>query len=119
MPKVPLFFIILVILLIYSGIVYFLRPDNNGVYKAGASLQADRAVSQARHLYASRKAQGENLSFGPCLSDALMPNWVADLVHNPRQAIDDEAAYQCPAFLENKANHFVELDLDGNVVRVK
>lgn len=119
MPKKLLFFIVLITILLYAAFIYAQRPHDDGVYKVGQSLEADRAVNQAKHFYALRKASGENFSTGPCLSDALMPNWVADIVHNPRQPVDDLPAYQCPAFIEGKSKHFVELDLEGNVVRVK
>lgn len=119
MPKNALFFIVLFIILSYSVFIYLARPEDDGVYKVGKSLEFDRAVNQAKHFYGLRKAAGETFANGPCLSDALMPNWVADIVHNPRQPTDDLPAYQCPAFLEGKSKHFVELDLEGNVVSVK
>lgn len=119
MPKNPLFFIVLIIILLYATFIYLMRPEDNGEYVVGKSLESDRAVNQAKHFYGLRKASGESFANGPCLSDALMPNWVADIVHNPREAIDDQTAYQCPSFLEGKAQHFVELDMEGNVVRVK
>lgn len=75
------------------------------------------AKARAKEFYNSLVAQGEDLSNGPCLSNNLTTNWVADLVHNPREAIDDVPANQCPAYLNGTAKHFVELDLSGNFVR--
>jgi hypothetical protein len=60
-----------------------------------------------------------DFSCGPCLSDALMPDWVLDVAHNPRQAMDDLPSNQCPSFREGRAKHFVELDLEGNLIRAK
>jgi hypothetical protein len=75
------------------------------------------AKARAKEFYNSLLAQGEDLSSGPCLTDNLTTGWVADLVHNPRQAIDDEFANQCPSYVNGTAKHFVELDLSGNFVR--
>jgi hypothetical protein len=61
----------------------------------------------------------EDLSAGPCLSNNLIPDWVADIAHNPRQAVDDLPANQCSAYREGQAHHFVELDLDGNLIRAQ
>lgn len=88
-------------------------------YKPGYSYEIDQAVNQAQNLYAQKKNSKEDLSNGPCLTNDLMAGWVVDLVHNPRQAIDNNKEYQCQAFREGRATHFVELDLDGEVVRVK
>ena len=52
------------------------------------------------------------LASGPCLSDRdyfPYPDWVCDVVHNPRIAIDDFPENQCRKFREGKAHHFVEV----------
>lgn len=77
-----------------------------------------RAIEGAHRLYDARKASGKSMSRGPCLGE-IMPGWVADVVHNPRQPIDEDPDNQCRDYLKGKAKHFVELDLEGNVVRVK
>lgn len=119
MPKTPLFFTVLIIILGATFIIYSQKPDSNGVYKPGAWQEADTAVNQAKHFFAIRKSTGEDLSSGPCLSNALLNGWVADIVHSPRQAIDDLPQNQCSAILEGKAAHFIELDVNGNIVKVK
>jgi hypothetical protein len=48
-----------------------------------------------------------------------MENWVADVAHDPRQPVDDDPANQCEEFRAGEAEHFVELDPDGNVIRVE
>lgn len=89
--------------------------NSGGVTKS----DIDIAVNQAKYFYQMKRSQGEDLSFGPCISNALMPDWVADIAHNPRQTIDDLPANQCPAYLEGRARHFVELDLEGNLIKAK
>lgn len=91
----------------------------HGGFTSTPKSEIDKAVNQARALYLQRKQSGDNFLNGPCLSNAILPNWVADLVHNPRIPADDQPQNQCPAFLEGSASHFVELDLEGNLIRAK
>ena len=77
------------------------------------------ATARAKEFFNALKAQGEDIANGPCLSENLTTGWVADLVHNPRQAVDDVSANQCQNYLNGTAKHFVELDLDGNFIRAK
>jgi hypothetical protein len=46
-----------------------------------------------------------------------MPKWVVDVAHDPRQAVDDDPANQCEAYREGEADHFVELDPQGRLIR--
>lgn len=92
----------------------------NYVCKPGQSSEYDKAICQAQALYDKQAlAPGNDFSDGPCLSNDLLPGWVADIVHNPRQPIDDMPSNQCQAFIEGRANHFVELDLKGKVIRIE
>jgi hypothetical protein len=75
-------------------------------------------VDAAQALFRQKKADGVSMSRGPCLGE-IMPGWVADVVHNPRQPIDEDPANQCAAYRKGEARHFVELDTEGNVVRVQ
>lgn len=93
-----------------------IRGDN---YKPGVSEVLDKAVNQAKHVFSQNKKLGVDFSSGPCLTNALMPGWVADIAHNPRLAIDDLPENQCQAYKEGRASHFVELDPDGNLIRAK
>lgn len=78
----------------------------------------DLAIAKAKELWRVKFQLGEDLSAGPCLSNDLIPDWVADIAHNPRQSVDDLPENQCSAFREGKAHHFVELDEQGNVIQV-
>ncbi len=88
-------------------------------YQPGISEEFDRAVNQAQLVYRQAVKRGENLKSGPCLTNALLPGWVVDIVHEPRTPEDDLPGNQCKAYLEGSAEHFVELDIDGNVIRVR
>lgn len=116
MPKDKLVIIALIVILTTA---YLTLAFNTGFPKAAPKSEKDSAINQAKLLYRQDKENGRDFSNGPCLSDALMPGWVADIAHNPRQAIDDLAQNQCPAFVIGKAEHFVELDPDGNLIRAK
>lgn len=113
MPKSLLVALALTAVILTALVTYGL--NFGGVTKS----DIDIAVNQAKYLHEMKKQQGEDLSNGPCISNALMPDWVADIAHSPREAIDDLPANQCPAYLEGRARHFVELDLKGNLIRAR
>jgi len=116
MPKNTVFVIALLVIILTISATLFL---NNYVIKPVSKTEIDTVVNQARLLYRQKKATNENLVNGPCLSNALMPNWVADLAHSPRIPVDDLSENQCSGYIEGRAQHFVELDLDGNLIRAK
>jgi hypothetical protein len=106
--------IVLVIFLITLSVVWIIlshrSPSNNPTPQG-------QAAAMAIQLYQQKKAQGTDFSRGPCLSNNLMPDWVADIAHNPRQLVDNMPENQCPAYREGQAHHFVELDPDGNIIK--
>jgi hypothetical protein len=80
-------------------------------------VEADEeTIALAKRAYERAKAQGVDMSRGPCLG-VIKPRWVADVTHDPRQEVDDEPENQCAAYREGKADHFVELDPEGNFIR--
>jgi hypothetical protein len=93
-----------------------------GLMEPGAALAAratkEQAVKLAQEAYQQALARGESLSQGPCLG-VIMPGWVVDIAHKPRQTIDDRPENQCAAYRMGEAGHFVELDPQGNVIRVR
>lgn len=96
-----------------------LGSDRGKTYKPGVLAENDRAVRQAQLVFQRYKDGEMDLSAGPCISNDLLPGWVADVVHNPRQPIDDQIEHQCQAYIEGRAQHYVELDMEGSVVRIK
>jgi len=79
--------------------------------------EKDQAVEAAQKVFAEMKATGVDMSSGPCLSDEIISDWVADVAHSPRQEVDNLPANQCSSFREGKARHFVELDTEGKFLR--
>lgn len=117
MPKSTLLILSLVVVLLTGfGTVYFLRDISP---KDISKSEIETAINQANFLYSQRKSLKEDFSTGPCLSNALMPGWVVDIVHNPRTSVDNLPENQCSAYIEGKVVHFVELDQEGNLIRAK
>lgn len=92
---------------------------NSGDRESPPKSEVDAVVNQAKFLYQQEKARSRDFSSGPCLSNALMPGWVLDIAHNPRLPTDDLPENQCSAYREGGAEHFVELDPEGNLIRAK
>ena len=95
------------------------------VITVGASLKIkesadeDLAIAKAQELWRAALLSGEDLSNGPCLSNEVIPGWVADIVHSPRQDVDNLPANQCSAYRAGTAKHFVELDPQGNLIKAQ
>jgi hypothetical protein len=124
MKKRLVFLIIIFFSLLLSGCKQQGQEITNVMTGLGAvdkKIQADNdlAVAQAKDLYRQAITLETDISAGPCLANNLMPDWVADIAHNPRQPVDDKPENQCSAFREGLAHHFVELDLNGNVINIK
>ena len=116
MPKNLLVVLTLAIILITA---YLTLVINAGFPKPISKNEVDTAINQAKHLYQQEKIRGRDFSNGPCLSDALLPNWVVDIAHNPRIPVDDLGENQCRSFKEGRVKHFVELDIIGNLIRAQ
>lgn len=76
------------------------------------------AVIRAKAMFQKLQSEEFDFSQGLCIAEDLMPDWVADVAHNPREAVDDLPQNQCRAFREGKAHHFVELDVNGEVLKI-
>ena len=59
----------------------------------------------------------QDISNGPCLSNDIAPDWVCDVAHNPREAIDDLPENQCSAYGNGTAHHFIEVDEKCNFIK--
>lgn len=117
MPKTALVVLYLFVILTTVFFVYRFNSPKY-IYKPGIWKEADVALNQAQNVYESKRQDGESFESAGCLSNDLMPDWVADIVHNPRDPVDDLPENQCPAYIEGRATHFVELNMKGELVRV-
>lgn len=82
----------------------------------GGAEADDETIALAKRAYERARARGVEMSRGPCLG-LIKPGWVADVAHDPRQAVDDEPENQCAAYRSGDADHFVELDPEGEYIR--
>jgi hypothetical protein len=85
---------------------------------ASKSEQA-QAVAAAKQAYQQATSKGTDFANGPCIAEQLpgLPDWSADIAHNPRQPVDDQPANQCQLYRQGKTHHFVELDSGGDLIR--
>jgi hypothetical protein len=96
----------------------FVIADCGG--SSGASQEdKDKAIAAAKFIYAGKAKEG--LSAGPCLSEAIpgLSDWVVDIAHDPRQAVDDQPANQCQSYRDGETHHFVELTPEGQLIRAE
>jgi hypothetical protein len=82
----------------------------------GGADADEETVALATAAYERARAQGVDMSRGPCLG-VIREGWVADVAHDPREPVDDEPENQCPEYRSGEADHFVELDPEGNYIR--
>lgn len=113
------------IIIIIAAAVFFsirgrsketVQAPENKAQEAASRIVKDQALKNALNLYAKRKQEGMDFSNGPCLG-IVAPDWVLDIAHNPRLPVDDEPENQCEDFRTGRVHHFIELDLDGKLIR--
>ena len=73
------------------------------------------AIKKAQELFQQEKNSGINFS-SQCLGS--VGDYAVDIVHVPRISEDNLAVNQCENYADGKVSYFVELDKEGNVVRV-
>ncbi len=88
---------------------------------AGGGGDRDAAIAEAQEAFDQARTSGRDLSSGPCLAESLtgLPDWVADIAHDPREDADDDPGNQCRRFREGEAHHFVELTPEGELIRAE
>ncbi len=90
-------------------------PSSPAPPKIETQIPAE-VLKNALNLYSQKKSENVDFSNGPCLGK-IGNDWVLDIAHNPRQATDDKPQNQCADFKNGTAHHFIELDLDGKMIR--
>ena len=75
-------------------------------------------INQCVNICKESLAKGKNLTNGPCLANPLPsnPDWVCDVAHSPRQAVDNLKQNQCSAYGKT-AKHFIEVDPSCHFIR--
>jgi len=78
--------------------------------------EKQRLVNECISLCISAK-QSKELSNGPCLAEHMSnPDWVCDVAHWPREAVDNLAENQCSSYGKT-AKHFIEVTPDCKFIR--
>ena len=119
--------------LILAIILFFLRgsedtwiKNENGEYIEHGTpsevpdyvAEQQTAIIEALQLYQEKKQQGMRFS-SQCLGvvgDNI--RYAVDIVHVPRNKEDDFIKNQCEDYLDGKIKNFIELDNEGNIVRI-
>jgi len=87
----------------------------------GCTQKSEEEKAKLACIEECKKAlnEGKDLSFGPCLLNPIkeLPDWVCDVAHSPREAVDNLEENQCSAYRQGKAKHFVEVDPSCNFIR--
>ena len=126
-----IYWVLIVIVILTVGFTMIFRPggedswikDERGVWiKHGVPyetpdyvIEQQQIISQALSLYEQRKSEGTEFS-SQCLG--VVGNYAVDIVHIPRSSEDNLVENQCEAYRNGDVTHFIELDKDGNIVKI-
>lgn len=132
MKKKIMWIIIIVIIIVLGLVIFVLRgftgedtwiKDSKGVWiKHGVpantpekvKLQQD-AITCGKELYNKEKGSGKELN-SQCLGKCS--DYSIDIVHFPRSPEDDLALNQCSDYRKGVTHNFIEIDENGNIVRI-
>jgi len=80
----------------------------------------DNAILACEQECNAKLNENIDLSKGPCLLNPIqdVPDWICDVAHNPRQTLDNQPENQCSVFRDGKAHHFVEVDVNCELIQV-
>jgi len=112
--------LVIILFLILLGLFFVLRgtgkEDDFGEGKITENQQ--KIAVQAKELYLEKKQEGMQFS-SQCLGvvgDDI--RYAVDIVHVPRSEEDNKPENQCEEYRKGEVKHFIELDKEGNVVRI-
>ena len=97
--------------------------DKRGVWvKHGAPSETpdkvkeqQELINQALKLYQEKKDAGMEFN-SQCLG--TIGDYAVDIVHVPRSEEDNKTENQCEDYRTGKVSHFLEIDKEGNIVRI-
>jgi hypothetical protein len=123
-------FIIIAVVLVLAIVFVLLRSDEDSWIKDSRGvwiehgnpskipayvIEQQSLLENVSQLYLEKQQQGMNFS-SQCLG--TIDDYAIDIVHVPRTQEDNLVENQCADFRNGTVSHFVELDKDGNVVRI-
>lgn len=82
-------------------------------------MDKEKVTTEALKLYNQKKSEGMDFN-SQCLGtiEVDKEEYAVDIVHVPRTEEDNKPENQCKAYRSGEAKHFIELDKDGNIVRI-
>lgn len=99
----------------------FIFGNVNPAKNSGGNIsqaKKDELTTLAKQKYNEEKTKGTDMKNGPCLGTIAI-GWVADVAHNPRQDVDEKPENQCSDYLSGAVTHFIELDPNGNLIKIQ
>lgn len=106
--------VFLAFIVLLSGCVTQPPTDQDDCVGCDAAAVIDECIA----LCGDALDSGQDLSSGPCLASPMSdPDWVCDVAHDPRTAVDNLAENQCEAYRSGAAHHFVEVDEGCALIR--
>ncbi len=121
---------IIIAIFFSAGIFLFLRGSEDSWIKDGKGIwikhgnpsdtpnyvsEQQQAISDALELY--KKVRDAGMEFNSqCLG--TVGDYAVDLVHVSRTEEDNKIENQCEDYRTGKVGHFIELDKEGNIVRI-
>ncbi len=123
----PLFWTVLIALLALGTLFFILRinedewiKDNKGIWiKHGNPAETPDYILEQQEAINCASGKFNNFAEeinSQCLG--ICGNYAVDIVHVPRTEQDDLVENQCAAFKNKEVSHFIELDNEGEIVRI-
>jgi len=111
--KITVYIYVVIICLIIGFAILSYVSNLNKAYE-----YKDEAISKCISECKIAIGKGEMLASGPCLSEAIAPGWVCDMVSVPRNNIvDNQSENQCQSYKKRINKHFVEVSKNCEFVR--
>ena len=107
--------IILGVIVILALVFALTKRVDNSLSDEDDLTEGERITRLALELYEQKKQEGMEFS-SQCLG--TVDGYAVDIVHVPRTEEDNLPENQCEDFREGRVSKFIELDKDGNVVRI-
>lgn len=112
-----------VVTIAVTGTILILRRDSKENPPPADTMQeatsSGTVIEYGQELIVDLNATGADLSTGPCIDDGeTFPDWVIDIVHDPREPIDDLPENQCGAFRDGRVDKFIEFTTSGKAIRI-
>ena len=131
MKQKKIYLLIIAVVLIAGGTFLLLRglsdedswiKDSRGVYikHGNPSLKPLYVSEQEKTILCANNLYQQNKSIinfsSQCLG--ICSDYAVDIVHIPRSEEDNLPENQCEAFRNGQVTHFIELDKDGEIVKI-